>query len=463
MTDTPLADASHQMTREQRQAAGKALRAVVTRESHADFTVDPHRDPLPILTAGDADRVPSLVPERYKRMDASPFAFYRGAAALMAHDLAPMPRIGLPVQACGDAHLMNFGAFSSPEGAVLFDINDFDETCPGVDFIVDLKRLVASVAVAAQNAGLPDKKAQAFAAATSKAYRDFMSDLAEKSPLEVWQTRMDLKAQVEGLGDASLETEILATLLKAETKGKASSESPKLETGADGTPHFADKPPAIFHVLPDGQPVGHVLSHDTYERYKATLLPERAMLLDHYRLADTAFKVVGVGSVGTFCAIGLMLSADGDQLVLQLKQAGTSAVAGLAHGASLASHGGKRVVDGQRAMQAAADMFLGWTQAEDGRQFYMRQLKNRRLGSIAEVIEGKALPAYATLCGRTLARAHARTGDPQMITGYVGKSEVLDDALASFAMSYASQTVLDYTKLSTSALVPAAQPEKKAA
>ena len=461
MTD-PIADAPRLLTREQRQAAGKALRGVVTRESHADFTVDPHRDPLPILTAGDADRLQALVPERYKRMDASPFAFYRGAASLMAHDLAPMPHIGLPVQACGDAHLMNFGAFSSPEGNVLFDINDFDETCPGVDFVVDLKRLVASVAVAAQNAGLPDKKAQAMAASTAKAYRDFMSDLAERSPLEVWQARMDLKAQVEGLGDASLETEILETMLKAETKGKASSESPKLETGADGATHFADKPPTIFHTLPDGKPVGNVLSHDAYERYKATLLPERAMLLDHYRLADTAFKVVGVGSVGTFCAIGLMLSADGDQLVLQLKQAGVSAVAGLAQGATPASHGGKRVVDGQRTLQAASDVFLGWTQDEGGRQFYLRQLKNRRLGSIAEAIQGKALPAYATLCGRTLARAHARTGDAQMITGYVGKSEALDEALATFAMSYASQTVLDHAKLSASSLAPSAVTHKAA-
>ena len=466
VTDAPLSDASHLLTREQRQAAGKALRAAVTRESHAAFTIDPQRDPLQILTAGDADRVPALVPERYKRMNASPFAFYRGAAALMAHDLRPMPRIGLPVQACGDAHLMNFGAFSSPEGTVLFDINDFDETCPGVDFIVDLKRLVASVVVAAQNEGMPDKKAQALAAATSKAYRDFMSDLAERSPLEVWQTGMDLQAQVDGLGDDSLETEILETMLKAERKGKPSADNPKLETSDGGAPRFADKPPTIFHVLPDGQSVGQVLSQGTYETYKATLLPERAMLLDHYKLADTAFKVVGVGSVGTFCAIGLMLSADGDQLVLQLKQAGGSAVAELAQGAAPASHGGKRVVDGQRAMQAASDVFLGWTGDESGRQFYLRQLKNRRLGSIAEAIQGKALPAYATLCGRTLARAHARTGDPQMITGYVGKSEALDAALASFAMSYASQTVLDHAKLSTSVLVPpapAAQPERKAA
>ena len=463
--EDPMTDAAPVpplLTRERRQAAGKALRAVVTRESHADFTVDPHRDPLPILTAGDADRVPALVPERYRRMNASPFAFYRGAAALMAHDLAPMPRIGVPVQACGDAHLMNFGAFSSPEGNVLFDINDFDETCPGVDFVVDLKRLVASVVVAAQNAGMPDKKASALAAATTKAYRDFMSDLAERSPLEIWQARMDLADQVEGMGDASLETAVLDTLLKAEKKHKPFGENPKVETGEGGHLRFVDKPPGVFHDLPDGTPVHHVLNERTYAAYKATLLPERAMLLDRYALHDVAFKVVGVGSVGTFCAIGLLVTADGEQLILQLKQAGTSAVAGLSDGAHAASHGGKRVVEGQRALQAASDIFLGWTSDGTGREFYMRQLKNRRLGSIAEAIEGKALPAYATLCGRTLARAHARTGDPQGITGYVGKSEVLDEALATFAMAYASQTVLDHAKLSASSLVPAAVAQKAA-
>lgn len=451
--------------REQRKAAGKALRAVVAREAHAAFTVDPARDPLPILTATDTLRVASLVPERYKRMAASPFAFYRGAAALMAHDLAASPRIGLPVQACGDCHLMNFGAFSSPEGNVLFDINDFDESYPGVDFIVDLKRLVGSVAVAAQNDGMPDKKAEALAAATVKAYRDFMSFLADRSPLEIWQTRMDLRDQIEGLGDADLETKVLDGLFKAERKGKAATEQPRVEAGDDGAMRFVDKPPFIFHVGADGHRIDHVLSPAALARYKATLLPERAMLLERYALHDVAFKVVGVGSVGTFCAIGLMMTADGEQIVLQLKQALDSAVVGLAAAPVPLEHQGRRVVEGQRALQAASDIFLGWTQDETGRQFYLRQLKNRRLGSIGELMEGKALPAYATLCGRTLARAHARTGDPAAITGYVGKSEVLDEALASFAMRYASQTVLDHAKLTASDLVPASAPkaEQKAA
>ncbi len=440
------------LSRAQRKAAGKALRAVVSRESHADVAVEPHRDPMPLLAASDAARVAPLVPERYKRMAASPFAFYRGAAALMAHDVAAVPAIGLPVQACGDCHLMNFGAFSSPEGNVLFDINDFDETHPGIDFIVDLKRLVASVAVAAQGAGMTDKKAQALAQLTVKAYREFMSDLAARSPLEIWQTRMDLTDQLKGFDDAALETKILTKLVKSEKGGKLASEQPAVEIGGDGGLHFVDKPPFLAHVGPDGEPVGDVLNAAMLERYKATLQPERARLLDRYGLSDVAFKVVGIGSVGTYCAIGLMATPDGDTLVLQLKQAGAAAVAGLAPGVPIPNHPGHRVVDGQRALQAAADIFLGWTRDEGGRQFYIRQLKNRRLGSIAELIEGKALPAYATLCGRTLARAHARTGDPARIDGYCGASEVLDAALGTFAMAYASQTVLDHAKLVASPL-----------
>ena len=455
--------ATTHMTRDRREAAGKALRSVVSRESHADFTVDPHRDPLPILTAADGSRVQALVPERYKRMVVSPFTFYRGAAALMAHDFAAMPRIGLPVQCCGDAHLMNFGAFSSPEGNVLFDINDFDETCPGVDFMTDLKRLVASVAVAAQDAQMPDKKAQALAQATAKAYRDFMSDLAEKSPLEILQTRMDLQAQIDGLGDADLETKILAKLVKSEKSGKASADQPGIETDAGGNLRFTDKPPFIYHVGSDGEPVSKVLNHGAFAQYTATLQPERAALLAHYEMSDVAFKVVGVGSVGTFCAVALMATADGEEIILQLKQAQESAIAGLAQVALTETHQGHRVVDGQRAMQAATDIFLGWTQDETGRQFYMRQLKNRRLGSIGEAIEGKALPAYATLCGRTLARSHARSGDAAMISGYLGNSTVIDEALASFAMTYASQTVLDHAKLAASSLVPKQEPVKKAA
>ncbi len=452
------------LTREQRHAAGKALRATVSRESLAALRFEKGRDPLPILQASDAGRVSNLVPERYRRMGASPFAFYRGAAALMAADLAHAPRIGLPVQACGDCHLMNFGAFSSPEGNVLFDINDFDETSPNVDFIVDLQRLAGSVAVAAEAAGMTEKKAYALTASTVAAYRDFMSFLAEEDPLAVWRTRMTLDDQVKGFGDDDLETKVLETLSKAEKKGKASSEQPIVFTGPDGHPRFIDKAPNLFHVGADGVPVSDVVTPALIEGYRATLLPERAMLLDRYRLVDAAFKVVGVGSVGTFCAVALMATSDGETLILQIKQAGDAAVAALAPAVAQPAPAGRRVVDGQRALQAASDIFLGWTSDASGRQFYVRQLKNRRLGSLGELIEGKALPAYAALCGRTLARAHARTGDAATIDGYIGGSDALDEALAEFAVAYARQTVLDHARLVGSGLVPqAAVPVAKAA
>jgi len=443
-------DAPRVASRAERRAAGKALRDVVSRESHADFAVDLKRDPLPILTAGDPERVPSLVPERYRRMGADPFAFYRGAAALMAHDLLPMPRIGLPVQASGDAHLMNFGCFAAPGGDVLFDINDFDETHPGVDFMVDLKRLVASVTVAANANGSSDAKAEALAKSTAQAYRDFMSELADRSPLEVWRTRMDMKDELAAL-QGTLETSVLDKLRKAEKKGKESVEAP--EVAEDGLT-FEEETGKVFHTLPDGTPVARVLSPTAQRIYKATLASEQAALLAKYALRDVAFKVVGVGSVGTFCAIGLWATEDGEQIVLQLKQALVSAIAGFAPGALKATHQGKRVVDGQRAMQAGPDPFLGWTQDDTGRHFYLRRLKNRQLGSINALMEGKALPAYATLCGRTLARAHARTGDAATISGYLGQSEVIDEALASFAKAYARQTVADHAKLIASPLMP---------
>jgi hypothetical protein len=310
---------------------------------------------------------------------------------------------------------------------------------------------------------MPDKKAQALAQMTAFAYRDFMNDLAEKSPLEILRTRMDLQAQVEGFGDSDLEAKILGKLVKAEKSGKASSEQPGIEIDSNGVPRFVDKPPFVYHVGADGQPVSAVLNEKALARYKETLQPDRRALLDRYAMRDVAFKVVGVGSVGTFCAIALMATADNDQIILQLKQADVSAVAGLAQVPLTESQQGRRAVDGQRAMQAAPDIFLGWTQDDSGRQFYMRQLKNRRLGSIAELVESKALPAYATLCGRTLARAHARSGDPAMIAGYIGGGTTLDEALASFAMAYASQTVLDHAKLVASSLVPKAEPIKKAA
>jgi uncharacterized protein (DUF2252 family) len=434
--------------RAERYQGGRALRESVPRETHADCPPVSSRDPVAILAETDGARIPELLPIRYERMLQSPFTFLRGAAAVMAHDLAFSPQTGAHVQACGDCHLLNFGAFNSPEGRVLFDVNDFDETLPGVDFTVDLKRLAASVAVAALDAKMPDKKARDLAKATVQSYREFILDLAAKTPLEVWYTRMDFDREVKRIADDKLREIISPTLVKAEKDLAADDNFPHLATTKAGVAHIEDRPPLIYHFDTEATKGYKIHAHSAFTNYQGSLLQERRVLVEHYTLSDIAFKVVGVGSVGTFCAIGLFMTADGEPLFLQVKQALASVLEKIAAPPPGLVHQGCRVVEGQRAMQAASDIFLGVTEdPKTNRQFYVRQLKNRRLGSIGEVIEGKALDAYANLCGRTLARAHARSGDPVLLAGYMGKSEALDDALASFAMAYAALTKDDHAQL----------------
>lgn len=434
--------------RAERYDAGRALRIRVARETHAECPPASGRDPVTILALTDGARIPELLPIRYQRMLHSPFTFLRGAAAVMAHDLATLPPLGVHVQACGDCHLLNFGVFNSPEERVLFDINDFDETLPGVDFTVDLKRLAASVAVAALDANMPDKKARDLAAATVQSYRQFILELAAKSPLEVWYTRMDIVHEIKRIADAKLREKLFATLVKAKKVLAADDNFPHLATTKAGVAHIEDRPPLIYHFDTAATKGYKIHAHSAFTSYQGTLLPERRALVERYTLSDIAFKAVGVGSVGTFCAIGLFMTADGESLFLQVKQALTSVLEKIAAPPPGQVHQGCRVADGQRAMQAASDIFLGFTDdPKTNRHFYVRQLKNRHLGSIGEVIEGKALDSYASLCGRTLARAHARSGDPALLAGYMGKSEVLDDALASFAMAYAAQTKHDHARL----------------
>lgn len=435
------------LTQAERYAAGKALRQKVPREDQAAFKLPQNRDPLAILKESDSIRIPELVPLRFTRMKESAFAFYRGAAALMAQDLSTEAKLGLPVQACGDCHLLNFGAFETPEGRVLFDINDFDETLPGVDFTYDLKRLTASVAVAAIDAGNSDKKAKAFAKATAQAYRKFMFELAALSPIEIWQQAIEVHVEAERLDDKKLAKSILSLLIKADKALDKDGNFPHLVSETCGTPKIKDHDATIFHFdQPWSEPYA-VHTHEIFARYRHTLLPERQALFKHYALKDIAFKVVGVGSVGTFCAVGLFMTADQNPIFLQVKQANASVLERLVGAPEKPLQQGQRVVEGQRALQAASDIFLGWTEdKESQRQFYVRILKNRRLGTIGEVIEAKALQAYANLCGRTLARAHARSGDPAMISGYMGQGEVFDDALADFAVAYADQTSRDFAQ-----------------
>ena len=423
---------------------GARLRRKASRQKHADLHGPGERDAVAILVRGDRTRVPELVPVRYERMLVSPFAFLRGAAAVMAEDLRHQPATGVTVQACGDCHLMNFGAFATPEENILFDINDFDETLPGVDFTVDLKRLAASVAVAALAAKFSNKRARATAAATVEAYRTRMRALAKLSPLENWHSRIELWNEIRQIDDRALRRQLHAILTKAGKRLEQDDNFPHLVKGRQV--RIADKPPLIYHFSHMRDRRHRVNAERMFAAYQKCLPPERLCLYDRYVLKDMAFKAVGVGSVGTFCAIGLFTSGDGAPLFLQVKEAGKSVLECLAP--KYKGHSGRRVVEGQHMMQAASDIFLGWTQDEaSGRHFYVRQLKNRRLGSVTEIVEENALLNYARLCGRTLARAHARSADPAVLAGYMGKSDAFDDALASFAMSYAARTQKDYDQL----------------
>jgi len=431
----------------QRYGHGLRLRQKTPRKHHAELAGPDHRDPVAILAAGDRTRIPELIPVRYERMLASPFAFLRGAAAVMGEDLKHQPAPGVAVQACGDCHLMNFGAFATPEDNILFDINDFDETLPGVDFTADLKRLAASVAVAALAAGFSNKRARAAAATTVAAYRTRIRALAKLSPLEIWHSRIDLAREVEHIEDRQLRRQLHAILAKAGKRLEQDDNFPHLVKGAQV--RIADKPPVIYHFTRKSDPRHRIDAERIFVTYKKRLSPEILYLFARYALRDMAFKAVGVGSVGTFCAIGLFTSHDGFPLFLQIKEAGKSVLECL--GPKFGGHPGRRVVEGQRTMQAASDIFLGWTEDEaSGRHFYVRELKNRRLGSISELVEENALVHYAQLCGRTLARAHARSADPAILAGYMGKSGAFDDAMASFAMAYADRTQSDYDKLAKS-------------
>jgi uncharacterized protein (DUF2252 family) len=431
----------------ERYEQGVSLRQRTPREKHAELLGPSDRDPVAILAASDRTRIPELIPVRYERMLSGPFAFPRGAAAVMAQDLRHQPSVGVAVQACGDCHLMNFGAFATPEENILFDINDFDETLPGVDFTVDIKRLAASVAVAALAEQFSRKRARATAAATVEAYRTRMRALSKLSPVEIWHSRIELAREVKYIEDRSLRRKLHAILTKAGKRLEQDDNFPHLVTGRQA--RIANKPPLIYHLTQKGDAKHRINAERMFASYQTRLPPERLRLVELYAMKDIAFKAVGVGSVGTFCAIGLFTSGDGAPLFLQIKEAGKSVLECL--GPKFNGHPGRRVVEGQHIMQAASDIFLGWSQDEaSGRHFYVRELKNRRLGSISELIEEDALVNYAHLCGRTLARAHARSADPAVLAGYMGKSDAFDDALASFAMAYADRTQRDYDQLAKS-------------
>ena len=426
----------------ERRQIGQALRKTVPRSAHAHWKPPAtRRDPIDLLIESGRHRIANLLPIRYDRMRASPFGFFRGAAAIMNADLADTPTTGLWVQACGDCHLANFGSFASPEGTPVFDVNDFDETLPA-PFEWDLKRLAASFAVSAQTRDLGDRAARHLAAAVAQAYRRHMQQLVRLAPLDAWRSRVDVTDVIGDIADQKLRERELKRLHTAVEAGHAG--YPKLIEKTRRQWRIKDKPPLIFPLSGQRDDTHEIVARTAFDSYKLSLPEERRILLDRYELADVAFKVVGVGSVGTFCAIGLFVTRDDQTLLLQLKEAQASVLAPYA-GPSVYRNQGQRVAVGQRIMQTLPDIFLGWTEDRgDDQQCYIRQLKDSRLALIGEDLAEGALSFHATLCGVTLARAHARSGDAARIAGYIGTSPAFESAIASFAMAYAAQTKADW-------------------
>ena len=433
------------ITTDQRRAKGKALRIAVPRDAHAAWRAfRGRRDPVAILRVADATRQPQLVPLRYGRMLQSPFAFYRGSAAVMAADLAHTPASGIRVQACGDCHLMNFGAFATPERRIIFDINDLDETLPA-PWEWDVKRLVASFVLAARSNGFSDGVGRDAAVACARSYRKQMRTFCDMDVLDIWYARMD-DTQAVSLMPQSRREMGRKRIEKASARSSSELVFPKLAEAKGGELRIRDNPPTLFHDNRARAAEYAEIARKALADYRETLAEDRRVLFDRYRLVDVAFKVVGIGSVGTMCLVLLMESIAGRPLFLQAKEANASVLEPDA-GKSVYAHHGQRVVMGLRLMQPASDLFLGWVKGPAGRDFYLRQLKDVKLSPLVETFDAVELAAYARVCGWVLARAHAKAGDPWEISGYLGKQEVFEAAMGKFAILYADQAERDHAAL----------------
>lgn len=430
------------LTRPERIAVGRAGRLRARRSSHGEWSrPQGGQGPIEILAAQNENRYPDLISLRWGRMVASPFTFFRGSAAVMASDLAGSPDSGLTVQACGDAHLQNFGLFASPERNLLFDVNDFDETIPG-PWEWDVKRLAASVVLAGRSAGLSEVDSASATYRCVASYRAWMAVYAQMSQLDLWYSRVDIDSILALVtGQSRRSGQRLATKARKRTTIQAIG---KLTEVVDGQLRIVDDPPLVEHVAEaeSHQGVVHIV-----DRYRETLNEDRRHLFDRFELVDTARKVVGVGSVGTHCHIALCSAdpADSDPLLLQVKEATRSVLEPYMAPSAFSNHG-QRVVVGQRLMQAASDLFLGWTSLGD-RHFYVRQLRDMKGSVDLTAVQAEGLGDYASICGWTLARSHARTGDPVAIASYLGGGDSFDRALVSFAQLYADQAEADHALL----------------
>ena len=429
-----------------RYASGKALRARCPRESHAGWKAPAkRRDAVELVLAAEKGRLPELLPLRHGRMVRSAFTFYRGAALTMAADLASTPSSGIRVQCCGDAHLCNFGGFATPERKVIFSINDLDETLPA-PWEWDVKRLAASFVVASRDNGLKGATARDVALTCVRTYRESMAEFSRMKTLELWYQALGADELVAGIKNPEFRERALKRLQKERERSVAEDIFPKLVEHRGEMPVIKDQLPTIFHDVdsPPGEIHKGVL--DALVGYRDTLQPAYQSVLDRFDLRDAAIKVVGIGSVGTACWVFLLMAGEGDALFLQVKEARASVLEPYA-GATVFPNHGQRVVHGYRLMQPASDMFLGWSRGPRGRHFFIRQLRDIKISVRVESFGAAEMDLYATWCGRALALAHARSGNSAALSGYMGKSDVFDKAIAAFGAAYADQNEKDHDAL----------------
>jgi uncharacterized protein (DUF2252 family) len=426
-------------TSEQRRQEGKDLRETIPRVSHAEFEPPGDRpDPVEIIKESSMGRLEHLIPIRYGRMSKNVFAFFRGSASLNALDIAATPTTDLMVQACGDCHLSNFGLFATPERNLIFDINDFDETLPA-PFEYDIKRLAASFCIAALNNGFSDKEGRNITRSCVRSYREAMMQFSTMNVLDVWYAKLDMDTIIASAPDAEAKKTRQRIAQQARTS-IAEYLFPKITKVQNGKRLIKDELPVVYH--PPTEDVDPEFFIKALDNYRETLPHERRVLFDRYRIEDLAYKVVGVGSVGMRCGVVLLMAEENDPLLLQIKEARPSVLEPYA-GKSEFSNPGQRVVVGQRLMQSASDLMLGWTTGKMGLHFYMRQLRDMKFSLDVTIMNPLQLSRYAEICGWTLARAHARSGDAAMISGYLGKTDVFDRAIGTFAGLYAYQAEHD--------------------